>query len=360
MRVKRYVANSMPDAMTRIRDDLGERAIILDSKPIKQGGVWGLFGKRRIEVIAAVDQHPEKNHNVEHDTHDGLKQEIASMKQMMESMVYAQGSRDLPPSFLAIETELKRQQVASDVIDSIFREVQSHIDDIHRVDEKVVQTWVAEAIKRRFARKVSVTSPDSTKQEMIYFIGPTGVGKTTTIAKIAANYVLDKGCTVGLIAADTYRIAAVKQLQTYASILNIPLEVVHDPSDMKVAKKELSTCDIILVDTAGRNYRQKMNVSELFTYVRKSDQATIHLVLSLTMRDEDVKAVLENVSEMPVSHLLLTKADETTSYGLALNLVSKTPYQLSFVTTGQNVPDDIVEADAGILTQWVMGGDQHV
>lgn len=356
MKVKRYVANSMPDAMARIRDDLGEQAIILDSKPIKQPGVLGpLFGKRRFEVIAAVERLPKEQSAasppVEKDIHnDGLRQEVQSIKRMMEKWMNDQSTSDLPPSFAAVETALRKQQVADDVSASVVQAVRAHVDDIREVDEKVVRALAAEEIKRRFARIVELPA----EREMIYFIGPTGVGKTTTIAKIAANYVLEKGLRVGLIAADTYRIAAVEQLKTYASILNVPIEVVHDPNDMEAAKQKLSGCDVVLVDTAGRNYRQKMKVSELFAYVQ-SDHAAVHLVLSLTMRDEDIEAVLGNFSAWPVTHLLLTKADETTSCGLALNLACKTDYKLSFITTGQNVPDDIMLADADKLTDWVLG-----
>ena len=358
MKVKRYVANSLPDAMSRIRDDLGDRAVILDSKPIKQGGLWGLFGRQRFEVIAAVDHGVEgprlKQHRVERDSpQDGLKREIESIKQMMEQWMYTQ-QNDLPRPFAAVETHLKRQHVTDDVIASLFRNVQPRIRDIQNADEKEIYSLVAGEIRERFEARVGTPLSVGSGPKTIYLIGPTGVGKTTTIAKMAAVYVLEQGLSVGLIAADTFRIAAVKQLKTYADILNVPIHVAHDPNEMKEAKEKLSHCDVVLVDTAGRNYRQKMNVSELFAYIQHSDQAAIHLVLSLTMRDEDIDAVLESVSSIPVTHLLLTKADETTSYGLMLNLVSKTPYKLGLITTGQNVPDDMVEADADQLTQWIM------
>ena len=359
MRVKRYVVNSMPDAMARIRSDLGEQAVILDSKPIREGGLWGLFGKRRFEVIAAVDRERDEQHVSRHSivapVHDSLQKEVRSLKRMMEKWVTEQ-KRTTPSHFTSIEAMLREQHVAADVIASILESVTAQIDDVSRVDDKVVNMLAAEEIKARFSRRTASGTSISTDKQIIYFVGPTGVGKTTTIAKIAATHVLEKGVHVGLIAADTYRIAAVEQLKTYANILGVPLEIAHDPQEMHTAKQKLADCDVILVDTAGRNYRHKMKVSELLTFIQ-DEQATVHLVLSLTMRDEDIAAVLDNFSSCPVTHLLLTKADETTSFGLSLNLACKTDYPFSYITTGQTVPDDIVPADASQLTEWVMGGE---
>lgn len=363
MRVKRYVANSMPDALARIRNDLGEQAVILDSKPIKQNGVWGWFGKRRFEVIAAVDPVSPKAHTPIHapqtvPTPESLQQEVRSIKQMMEQWVTAQTAGHYPAHLTKMATLLREQHVAGDVIDSILQAAQGQLDGNRHVDDRMVHQLVENEIKRRFLQKVAPQTMLEADKQTVYFIGPTGVGKTTTIAKIAATYVLEKGLRVGLIAADTYRIAAVEQLKTYANILNVPIEVVHDPQEMERAKDKLSDCDVILVDTAGRNYRQKMKVSELFAFIQ-GEKVTVHLVLSLTMRDEDIQAVLDNFSSCPVTHLLLTKADETTSYGLSLNLACQTDYPFSFITTGQNVPDDMIPADAAQLTAWVMGGDNR-
>lgn len=351
----------MPEALARIRNELGEQAIILDSRPVKQKGVWGWFGKRRFEVIAAVDRTAKEgtpHHAVDSVPLSDLNEEVLSIKRMMENWMHEQRQGDLPPAFAAVETVLRQQHVSDEVIASVLKAVRKRMGDFREGDEKTVHAFVADEIKRRFTRSIDATDLPSGGQELVYFIGPTGVGKTTTIAKIAANYALDKGLSVGLIAADTYRIAAVEQLKTYANILDIPLEVVHDPHEMKEAKQQLSACDIILVDTAGRNYRRKMNVSELFTYIDR-DRAEIHLVLSMFMRDDDVDHILANIASKSVTHLLLTKADEAGSFGLALNLASKTDYPIRFITTGQNVPDDIVVADADVLTDWVMGGNRH-
>lgn len=358
MKVKRYVVDSMPDAVSRIRHDLGERAVILDSKPIKQGGLWGLFGKRRLEVIAAADREPPKKREdpAPRQEADALRREVQSIKRMMEKWVSTQDSEG--GQFAAVETALRKQHVADDVIRSIMTSVRPDIEKLPDVDEQIIQSAVAEEISRRFSRIVEPSRMPG-DEEIIYFVGPTGVGKTTTIAKIAATHVLEHNLRVGLIAADTYRIAAVEQLKTYANILNVPLQVVHSPQEMEEARRQLADCDIVLVDTAGRNYRRKMNVSELFTYVQ-GDKAAVHLVLSFVMRDEEVEAVLRNIAGLPVTHVLLTKADEALSYGMSLNLACRTDYKLSFLTTGQTVPDDILPAEAETLTNLVMGVEKFV
>lgn len=374
MRVKRYVVNSISDALSRIRSDLGEKAVILDSRPVRGTGIFGLFGKRRFEVIAAVDAtpqtanaNPNSNPNPDPPAHSStsvsldaqLQADVRSLKQMMEGWVNEQRKNEMPDNFAPVERLLREQHVAEDVIYSVQQAVAKQIDDIRHVDEKIVTALTAEEIKRRFEKKIAPDTLASGEQEVVYFIGPTGMGKTTTIAKIAAIHVLEKGRRVGLIAADTYRIAAVEQLKTYANILNVPLEIVRDQQEMEESKRKLADCDVILVDTAGRNYRQKMNVSELFAFIQ-DENATVHLVLSLTMRDDDIRAVLNNFSAWPISRLLLTKADETTSFGLPLNLACQTDYPFSFITTGQSVPDDIIPADAATLTDWVMGGIKDV
>lgn len=349
--MKRYVVRSVPDAMARIREDLGDQAVILDSKPIRQGGLWGLFGKRRFEVIAAVDVKKETRSTRFHD--DRLTREVQSLKKLMLNWMDGQ-KRELPPNLARLDRLLREQQVSQEVIQSLIQSVASALPNMAQADEREVIEAARREVENAFKRAIQPIKVGQGKK-YVYFVGPTGVGKTTTIAKIAARYALDGGRKVGLMTADTYRIAAVEQLRTYANILNVPLEVLHDPQDLPAAKEKLAHCDVILCDTAGRNFRQKMNVSELLAFVEPEEAAAVYLVISLTMREQDVQAILDNFASSPVTHVLLTKRDETTACGLALNLAWQTKYKLDFVTTGQNVPDDIVEANAAELTNWLLG-----
>lgn len=195
---------------------------------------------------------------------------------------------------------------------------------------------------------------------MVRFFGPTGVGKTTTIAKLAAEGVLKQKRKVGLITTDTYRIGAVDQLRTYANILNIPLEVVFQPSEMASAMESLRDCDLILVDTAGRNYRKQDYAQELAQYFPSLSGGENYLVLSLTAKNNDMIEILQNFKCIPVEKVIFTKSDETQTYGSILNMVMRYHLSISYLTTGQNVPDDIRVAVPRKVANLILGEDRHV
>jgi flagellar biosynthesis protein FlhF len=199
-------------------------------------------------------------------------------------------------------------------------------------------------------------SPDT---RIVHFVGPTGVGKTTTIAKLAAEQVLKYNRKVGFITSDTYRIAAVEQLKTYATILNVPLEVVFSPQDLSKAYEQLQDRDLIFMDTAGRNYRNEMYVSELNALLRSQGKSETFLVLSLTTKYKDMKAITDNFSKFKLDKVLFTKLDETDSYGAVVNLVHDFKLQLSYVTHGQNVPDDITELDEQRILDLILGAPNY-
>ncbi|CAI6027189.1 flagellar biosynthesis protein FlhF [Cohnella sp. JJ-181] len=191
---------------------------------------------------------------------------------------------------------------------------------------------------------------------IVHFVGPTGVGKTTTIAKLGADQVLTQRRSVGFITADTYRIAAVDQLRTYADILNVPLEVVFSPSELARAYKKLEDRDLLLMDTAGRNYRNELYVSEVNSLLAPGQEAEKILVLSLTHKYQDMRQVSAQFVKYGVSRLLLTKMDETDSYGAILNLVREFGFSIPYVTFGQTVPDDIRPFDPEWLADKLLEG----
>ena len=176
---------------------------------------------------------------------------------------------------------------------------------------------------------------------VIHFVGPTGVGKTTTIAKLAAEDTLRRRRTVGLITSDTYRIAAVDQLRTYADILGLTLEVVFSPAEAARAFQQLEDKDRVLMDTAGRNYRSELQIHEVSSLLRSAPDADTCLVLSLTGRTADMEAVAKPFIQHGVDKVIFTKLDETTVYGAALNLVLGHGLHPVYLTFGQTVPDDL-------------------
>ncbi len=187
-------------------------------------------------------------------------------------------------------------------------------------------------------------------------IGPTGVGKTTTIAKLAANLKLRQNRKVGLITIDTYRIAAVEQLRTYAQIIHVPLRVVMTPDELSAAIDEMDDLDAILIDTAGRSQRNVERLDELKEFLDAAAADEVHLVLSTTANVKNLQAAMDRFGSLGANKLILTKLDEAVSFGMILSIVKRMDAALSFVTTGQDVPDDIEVGQGRRLAQRILGG----
>lgn len=170
------------------------------------------------------------------------------------------------------------------------------------------------------------------------------MGKTTTLAKIAANIILRQQKSVGFITTDTYRIGAIEQLKTYANILDVPLEVCYSLEDFEHATKKLEECDVILIDTAGRNFRNKKYVEDLMQVVDYKREMETLLVLSMTAKQDDLEEIYQQFSAIKIDAFVFTKLDETSSYGAMINLIVACKKGAAYITTGQNVPDDIVPA----------------
>ncbi|HEX7057970.1 MAG TPA: flagellar biosynthesis protein FlhF [Bacilli bacterium] len=403
MRVKRYVVDSMPEALKKIRSDLGNDAIILNTKELRSGGFLGLFAKRRIEVIAAMDntspaQKPHTMHtgmqatavlepvttltanpaaeakqtgglpgyaretepdrSVSSAKDEQMLLELRQMKELVNKLAAAgiYDSSGYPAALLKMEAHLKAHDFNPLLIQSIMQKV---IGDAGAISPTMTEAEANKLFRNQLLAllRKNGKQPIADDTKVVRFVGQTGVGKTTTIAKLAAEQVLKQKRSVGLITSDTYRIAAVEQLRTYANILNIPLEVVMSPPEMQKAFQRLERCDIIFVDTAGRNYRNEMYVSELNSLLKTKEKTETYLVVSLTAKYKDIRKVVENFSRFDLNKLLFTKMDETESYGAIFNLVSEFPLQLSYITNGQNVPDDIFQVNEEQLVDMILGGD---
>jgi flagellar biosynthesis protein FlhF len=162
---------------------------------------------------------------------------------------------------------------------------------------------------------------------------------------------------IGLITIDTYRIGAVEQLRTYADIMNIPFKVVFTMKDMEKTLREMDSCDTILIDTTGRNSKNKMQISELRAFIDKVRTDNIHLVISCTTKNKDIDAIVEGYKQLNYSDVIITKLDETCTYGSVLNILQAAKKPISFVTTGQNVPEDIKSMSSEELAKLVLGED---
>lgn len=376
MKIQKYIARDMPEAMKRIRAELGNDAVILHSKVIYKGGFLGLFKKRNIEVLAAIDpslsetpipQQPKKR---EVRNPVLIKQPITNTKSIDEASMSKRVS-DFPDIAKQLDEINQNVQAFGDKSNNVSFSIPTPITkvvnqlDKQEIDPTIKNRMVKELVAKWYAAGENVAESDvfkwaqqlllaeissysfgevSLAKKYINVIGPTGVGKTTTLAKIAANIILKKQKTVGFITTDTYRIGAIEQLKTYANILDVPLEVCYSMEDFEQATKKLESCDVILIDTAGRNFRNKKYVEDLMQVVDYKREMETLLVLSLTAKQRDLEEIYQQFSAIEIDSFVFTKLDETSSYGAMINLIVSCQKGVAYITTGQNVPDDIVSA----------------
>ena len=205
----------------------------------------------------------------------------------------------------------------------------------------------------------STITPAHEGSKLIFFIGPTGVGKTTTIAKIASKLNFEDKKKVALITTDTYRIAAAEQLRTYANIMDAPFRIIYTEDEVKGALEEFREYDYILVDTAGHSHHNEAQKSSMKEFIHCVDgviEKEVYLVLSATTKYRDLLSIADAYSEMTDYKLIFTKLDETTTLGNLFNLRKHTGAQMSYITCGQNVPDDIDRFSPQNTVKQLLGG----
>ncbi len=363
MKVKKYLAKDMTEAMTRIRTELGQDAVILNSKRVDTGGFLGLFTKKNIEVIAAIDPdvrtvRPKKEAAVADkklakpkvDKQDTVKlsNEIQQLKAMVQGMQQssAKSTEDYPDPLQGFNRLFEDQELSDVYRLQVMKELLRHW---YRADEEKlrsneVEHWVKEHL-RELLEGQNFGSFNYDKK-YLNVVGPTGVGKTTTLAKIAAKAVLQDQKKVAFITTDTFRIAAIEQLKTYAKILNVPVEVAYSIKDFKEALDHLSDYDFILVDSAGRNFRNPLYVEQLNEVIDFTEEMETHLVLAMTSKYRDMRKIIEQFQLIKIDKFIFSKLDETDSIGGMINVMLDFNIGSSYLATGQNVPDDLEDASA--------------
>lgn len=370
MKIKKITAPTMPLAMERVKKELGPDAIIFHTKKVTKATFFNLFKKENVEVFAANDPFPFADQRDQPLKGSAVYPSKPSETKEPPRAVLPQ--KQPPVDF----DELDYLKPASPIekIQNLLKEQGVHAQYIDEWTRLLVKKWYQSGETMDFLElkniitqhiQSQVTSVSSSQmllpeEKIITVVGPTGVGKTTTLAKLAAKAVLEENQKVAFITIDTYRIAAIEQLKTYAGILNVPVEVVYTPEEFEKALITLKDMDRIFIDTAGRNYRDHRYVDELMTLLPFDEKMAVYLVMSATSKDEDMHSMMKQFDKVKINGLILTKVDETTTIGSLLNLLLKHPNQtVSYFTTGQDVPDDLEKASIKKLTDQLFRGDKN-
>jgi flagellar biosynthesis protein FlhF len=457
MKTKKIIADTMPQALKMVRQQLGDNAIIVNTRAINTGGIFGFFTKQKYEVTAytmdkeeVVPESPkkkvepiekqidpieeklreeiikpdeaEKQNSVFHKSPQKLYQlysqpesvkenqepqiqteqsesvkdvnalqpprtetvkpvlvpqkvqsevvenelltEMKQMRKMMMTLLMGEKQgNNLPSGLLTHLSQLRKQGVTEEVIEYIVNSfivnnLLKQNESVNDMGEDVIKKGILNIIEEIISKRISHSTNINETTRMINLIGPTGVGKTTSIAKLATEQILKQKRRVALITTDVYRIAAVEQLKMYAGILNVPIEVVHSANELDTVMRKLEHFDLIYMDTTGRNYKEVQYRESINGFINHSVDSENYLVLSLTTKYEDLELLLNEFIESPVKKLILTKFDETSSYGSMLNIAYKYPYQLAYITNGQSVPEDITRIDPTLLARNLLGEEK--
>jgi len=377
----------MQEALSKVRFELGPEAAVLHTREVHSGGWLRLFGGRhQIEITAATQvavpsrlpTPPEASRQVAPPAitsdeprsgidspspintavdHDHLQQQLGQLQSMVEELCHRsqrERGHDWPQELFELYTDL----IDAEVTDELAREMIERVRG-EAPGEELADRMLAKArICRMIEDEITVAGPIECRagqRRVIAMVGPTGVGKTTTIAKLAANFRLREKKRVALVTVDTYRIAAVDQLRTYADIIDLPLHVVSTPREMRVAIEQLSDFDLVLIDTAGRSPRDSVRLRELKAFLAEAQTDEVHLVLSSVNSAKSLSRTAEDFSVVGTTSLVLTKLDEATGLGNLLPLLRHCKLRLSYLTNGQNVPDDIAPAERQRLARVVLG-----
>ncbi len=402
MIIKKFQASTEAEAIIKAKEEMGSAAVILNIKTIKHRGISRLFKKDMVEVTAALEEMkntasiPVKSINMavddnyrqssdfhmeyENEKASIIEEKLNSLQSMLENRMKVVSEN---PEYFKEEkaVEIKPEPEEEDTNIKFIKLIYNQLID-NEVDEQYVNQIIGEiqsslkkeasldsilaAVYQKIILKIGQPKSIETEQgkrKIVFFVGPTGVGKTTTIAKLASYFKLEKNAKLALITSDTYRIAAVEQLRTYAGILDVPLQVVYTIEEFNQALESYKDYDLVLVDTAGRSHKNDEQCKEVLHLINDSiiDEDTVkevYLVMSATTKYKDLVKINEAFNSLENYNIIFTKLDETSCYGNILNMRLKTDVSISYVTSGQAVPDDIRILDPQKVARSLLGSNE--
>lgn len=421
MTIKKFIGKTKEEAIAKAKEEFGEGAVVMNVKEVKPTGFFSFFKSVTYEVTAAIEEKdkfvsPMVNQEARKGTetinlaadekivipvqsavtqpvytqteqykpiqapvmdypvtgmvsnHDEIERKLENLSNILEKKLSAEENKgnDIPETTIQnmesfkflkmLYSTLLENEVHEKYVNQILDEAEKMANTNSSVD--VILSNVYQKMILKFGEPCSI-STEGKKPKVVFFIGPTGVGKTTTIAKIASKYKVEEDKKVAFVTADTYRIAATEQLHIYANILDAPMSIVYSAEELNQSIEKFSDFDLIFVDTAGfshRNDTQRMDTKNLIDGLDEQYNSEVFLVLSATTKYKDLLEIVDSYQEIAKYKLIFTKLDETTSYGNLLNVRLYSGAELSYMTTGQNVPDDIEEFNSQRIVKQLLGG----
>ena len=409
MIIKKFQGKTEAEAVESAKKELGDGIVIMNVRNVKKKGMFSFLKPQMVEVTVALEEEPvrpgtvpEKDlnltdaiANIRSVSEKALQQEAAGKKEQgsqeekhadstvieekLDSLHFLLEQQMQKPEENKTEDRAEAEEETPSEMEQFMKLLYNTMLE-NEVNEKYANQIIDEIEKSnkpnmpfdyalsniyqkmilKFGKPAGIT-PAAQGPKMLFFIGPTGVGKTTTIAKIASHFCVDGGKKVALLTADTYRIAAAEQLRTYANILEVPFRIIYSVEELSQAMRDFKDCDYILVDTGGdapHHAEQKKVMKELIHSVDGILEKEVFLVLSATTKYRDLLSIADTYSDMTDYKLIFTKLDETITLGNLLNLKLYTGAPLSYVTCGQNVPDDIEDFNPQKTVKRLLGGKQ--
>ena len=377
MQIRKFEARTMTEALSLVKKEFGSDAVILSTGSSRQGaGSFGLFGSPMVEITAALDRNPPAGRksvdfysksfdslsapsgddlirlSAQSEDAETLKEEIKELRRLVAEMKEQKKGKagkalSLPKPFEDIYSSMISAGVFPMLARTIVEKGAMHLDKCSDRKRAGGISMAKEAVAMEIMSLVKVSGDiklGDKKGRAVAFVGPTGVGKTTTIAKLAAKY-SRMGKNVALITIDTYRIGAVEQFKGYARILKAPALVASTPRELRNKIDSFGDKDLILIDTAGRSQRDQGQISFLREFFPgPEDRIELHLLMSATTHDSGISDIVKRFGSLPVQRHIFTKLDECASFGSILNALARHKLNCSYFTTGQRVPEDLEAA----------------
>lgn len=404
MIIKKFQGKTEAEAVESAKKELGTNVVVMNVRNVKRKGILSFLKSQMIEVTVALEEEAERYSSVKKEevktqplitpviqkTNAGsitipgeeiprqedegrqdssaIEEKLDSLHELLEQQLQKPEEQKQPeqqeeekPS----EIELFMKLLYNTMLDNEVSEQYANqiIDEIEKIskpnmpfDYALANTYQKMILK--FGNPEGI-KPAKKGPKVVFFVGPTGVGKTTTIAKIASKFSVEGGKKVALLTADTYRIAAAEQLRTYANILEVPFRVIYSIEEIEQALRDFKAYDFILVDTAGHSHQNEGQKEAMSGFIHSVDSVAekeVFLVLSATTKYRDLISIADTYSAITEYKLIFTKLDETTTLGNLLNIKLHTGAELSYVTCGQNVPDDIENFNPQKTVKQLLGG----